>query len=218
MHIYAINASPRKTWNTATLLQHALDGAKAAGGDKVHTALVHLYDYQYTGCKSCFACKRQGGKSYGRCALHDGISPILEQLSQADAIILGSPIYFGDVTGMLRSFEERLLFPYLTYTSGHVSIAPRKLRTAFIYTMNVSAAVMEEWGYAQRLNMMEGYVGHVFGSKPQVMYAHNTVQFSDYSKYVCTMFSGEEKARYREEHFPDDCRRAEAIGAALVKE
>ena len=218
MNIYAINASPRKNGNTATVLQHAPKGAKEAGGDNARTELLHLYSYDYTGCKSCFACKLKGGQSYGKCAVKDDITPVLEQLSQADAIIFGSPIYFGGVSGMLRCFEERLLFPYLTYTEGHVSIAPRRLRTGFIYTMNVPAPLMEEWKYPAHLNMMEGYVGHIFGSEPKVLYVNNAVQFNDYSKYVCTMFSGEEKAKYREEHFSDDCHKAEALGASLVAE
>ena len=74
MNIYAINASPRKKGNTATVLQHALDGAREAGGDSVHTEMLHLYTYKYTGCKSCFACKLKGGKSYGVCALRDDIT------------------------------------------------------------------------------------------------------------------------------------------------
>ena len=217
MKIYAVNASPRKKGNTATVLQHVLDGARNAGGEGVQAELLHLYEYQYTGCKSCFACKLKGGKSYGKCAVNDGITPVLEKLSQADAIVFGSPIYFGGVTGMLRSFEERLLFPFFTYTEGYVSIAPRKIRTGFVYTMNVTESVMEAWKYPARLNLMEGYVGRIFGSEPQVLYVNNTTQFSDYSKYVCTVFSAEEKAKYREEHFPGDCRRAEAMGAALVK-
>ncbi len=216
MNIYAINASPRKKGNTATILQHVLDGAVEAGKGSVQTELIHLYSYQYTGCKSCFACKLKNGKSYGKCAVKDDITPILEKLSQADAIVFGSPIYFGGVSGMLRCFEERLLFPYLTYTEGHASIAPKKLRTGFVYTMNVSAEIMEEWKYPSRLNMMEGYVGHIFGSSPEVLYVNNTVQFPDYAKYVCTMFSGEEKAKYREEHFPESCQKARDMGASFV--
>ena len=214
MQIYAINASPRKKANTATLLQAALTSAQKNGAT---TELFNLYDYTYTGCKSCFACKLIGGQSYGHCALKDELTPILEKVSQADAIILGSPIYFGGVTGMLRSFEERLLFPFLTYTETHESIAPKKLRTAFIYTMNAPKPMVEQLKYPERLNMMEGYVGHIFGSQPLVLYAYNTVQFNDYSKYLCTMFSAEEKAKYKAEHFPEDLRKAEEIGASLAK-
>lgn len=55
MKVIALNGSPRKKWNTATLLKHALDGAASKGAE---TELIHLYDYNYKGCISCFACKQ----------------------------------------------------------------------------------------------------------------------------------------------------------------
>lgn len=216
MKVYAVNGSPRKEWNTATVLQHALDGAAAAGGPDVQTEMIHLYDYSYTGCRSCFLCKQLNGKFYGTCGVRDGITPVLEKLSGADVIVFGSPIYFGDVTGMLRSLEERLLFPYLVYTEGFPSLAPKKIRTAFVYTMNITAEMMPEWGYTPRLGVMESFVGRTFGNEPLSLYVNNTCQFADYSRYKCDIFSGEEKARYREEHFPQDCRKARDMGAALV--
>lgn len=73
---YAINGSQRKKGNTAEVLKKALEGVHsllpAAG-----TELVHLYDLDFTGCRSCFACKRKGGASYGRCAVRDGLPPLL---------------------------------------------------------------------------------------------------------------------------------------------
>ena len=54
MKVIAINASPRRKWNTATLLQSALEGAASQGAE---TELVHLYDLDFKGCTSCFACK-----------------------------------------------------------------------------------------------------------------------------------------------------------------
>lgn len=53
----ALNGSPRKNGNTATLLQKALAGAAEAGAE---TELIHLIDLDYKGCSSCFACKRKG--------------------------------------------------------------------------------------------------------------------------------------------------------------
>ena len=89
MKVIAINGSPRKKWNTATLLQHALDGAASQGAE---TKLYHLADYDFRGCRSCFACKRIGSSSYGKCALRDGLTPILEEIDrEADALIIGTP-------------------------------------------------------------------------------------------------------------------------------
>ncbi len=50
MKVFAFNGSPRKEWNTATLLKKALKGAEPPGAE---TELVHLYDLKYKGCISC---------------------------------------------------------------------------------------------------------------------------------------------------------------------
>ncbi len=96
VHVIAVNGSPRKNWNTVMMLEKALEGAASQGAE---TELVHLYDLDFRGCTSCFACKLKGGKSYGRCAVRDDLSPLLDRIHDADALILGSPIYFGTVTG-----------------------------------------------------------------------------------------------------------------------
>ena len=216
MKIYAINGGPRKKFNTAKLLQSALDGAAAAPcSETVETEMIHLHDLNYKGCVSCFSCKRVGGKSYGHCAVKDDLAPVLEKLSQADGLIFGSPIYFGNVTGMMRSFLERLMFPFFVYDKDYSSLAPKRMPTAFIYPMNVSSEEMEQYGYLQNLKGMETFVGRLFG-EPQVQHAHNTYQFDDYSKYVCERFSEPEKAAYRDAHFPQDLEQARRIGAAMV--
>ena len=61
-------------------------------------------------------CKTIDGRNYGRCAVQDDLAPILKKIEEVDILILASPIYFGTVTGAMRSFMERLLFPYMTYT------------------------------------------------------------------------------------------------------
>jgi multimeric flavodoxin WrbA len=57
-----------------------------------------------------------GSKSYGRCAVNDELTLILKKVEEAEAAIFGSPIYFGTVSGEMKSFMERLMFPYLIYT------------------------------------------------------------------------------------------------------
>ena len=216
MRIYAVNASPRKNKNTATLLRHALDGALAAAGPGAEAEMLHLADYSFTGCRSCFECKRLGGKSYGRCAVRDELTPVLEKLSRADAVVFGSPIYFGSVAAQMRALEERLLFPYYVYAENGPFLAPKPVRAAFVYTMNVTEETMRAWGYPEHLRLIESYVGRIFGGRPESLYACYTYQFDDYGKYKCDKFPEVEKARYRDEHFPEDCRKAEEMGARLV--
>jgi multimeric flavodoxin WrbA len=214
MKVMAFNGSPRKTWNTATLLQKALEGAASKGAQ---TKLVHLYDLKYTGCKSCFACKTKDGPSYGRCAAQDELTPILKEVAEADALILGSPIYFGGVTGEMKSFMERLLFPYLRYSlpSEPESLFPRKIQTGLIYTMNVTEQVMNDRGYQTPISLNEGFLRRLFGSA-ETLCCFDTYQFDDYSKMVVGRFDPVKKLARRQQVFPQDCERAFAMGARLA--
>lgn len=216
MNIYAINGSPRKKWNTATLLQKALDGAQAAN-PSCNVEMIHLYDLKYTGCKSCFHCKRLGGQSYGRCAVKDDLQPVLEKLAAADGIVFGTPIYFGNMTGMMLSFLERLLFPYLVYDANFSSLAPKKMKTAFIYSMNLNEEGACNLHYGERMGLNEQYLGGVF-TPPEVLCVYDTAQFDDYDKYKVECFSGEAKYRHREEQFPIDCDKAFALGQRLAQQ
>ena len=214
MKAIAVNGSPRKDWNTATLLGQALAGAQAEGAS---TELVHLYDLSYRGCISCFACKLIGGKSYGRCAVADDLTPLLERIARADLLILGSPFYLHTETGEMRSFMERLLFPYITYTPAYACIFPGKIRTGFIFTMNVPEESMAAVFQDKAVESTRGIMTRVFGNC-EVVLSTDTCQFSDYSKYVSTAFDPVAKARRREEVFPRDCARAFEMGARLAAE
>ena len=212
MKVLAINGSPRKKWNTATLLEKALEGAASQGAD---TELIHLYDLDFKGCTSCFACKLKGGKSYGKCAMEDGLTPVLAKLANADAFLLGSPIYFGTVTGEMRSFMERLLFPYLVYTQPPGSLFGRKIPTAFIYTMNVSEQLMKEYCYPVHIGVNENVLNRTFGQAKSFC-AFETLQFEDYDKVVYSYFDPEERRERRRTVFPEDCRKAFDLGASLI--
>ena len=213
MKVLAINGSPRKQWNTATLLDKALEGAASEGAE---TEIIHLYDLDFKGCTSCFACKLKDGKSYGKCGYKDELTPVLEKIPEIDALILGSPIYLGTVTGEMRSFLERLVFPYLVYDANHSSLFQKKIPTGFIYTMNVDEPRMKDMNYGLHFGFNETFLGRTFGSCESLI-VNDTYQFNDYSKYVVTSFSEEAKAKRRKEIFPIDCQTAYELGARFAK-
>ena len=216
MKVIAFNGSPRKKWNTATLLEKALEGAASQGAE---TELIHLYEMDFKGCISCFACKTRGGKSYGRCAVKDDLRSILKKVLQADAIILGSPIYFGTVSGEMRSFMERLLFPYRPYAAERdprQSLFPKKIQTGFIYTMNATEKQMKAWEYEQHSLLNERVLKLIFGSS-ESLFSFDTYQFKDYSKVVADRYDVEQKKKRRKEVFPIDCEKAFELGARFAK-
>jgi multimeric flavodoxin WrbA len=208
-NVIAINGSPRKKWNTAMLLEKALEGAASQGAE---TELVHLYDLNFTGCTSCFACKLKGGKSYGKCAVKDELAAILERIHDADGLILGSPIYFGTVTGEMRSFMERLLFPYLAYTNPPTSLFGRKIRTAFIYTMNVSEQQMKDSLYTVHTGLNENVLSRTFGNA-ESLFSFETLQFEDYGNVVFSYTDPEARKKRRKTVFPKDLEKAFELGA-----
>jgi len=213
MKILAINGSPRKNGNTATLLNKALEGATSKGAE---TELINLYDLHYRGCISCFSCKRINGKSYGKCAVKDDLTPVLKKVETADAIILGSPLYFGRETGLMSSCLERLLFQYLVYDSVYSSLFGKKISTGYIYTMNVNKEQAKISGYHTHINSNNLFLTKILGSS-ETLLAYDTYQFNDYSKYVCTAFSEPYKAEVKATQFPLDCEKAFDMGVRFSR-
>lgn len=214
MKLLAFNGSPRKKWNTAQLLDRALEGAESQGAK---TKLYPLYDLDFKGCISCFACKRAGGKSYGHCAVRDDLQPILEKCEKADAILIGSPIYLGIPSGVTRCFLERLIYPYLVYDDERSTLFKKKIRTAFIYTAGATDEMVKEMGIDRNVKGTEMAMERIFGSC-ESFFSTDTLQFENYAKYVAPRFDPEAKKKRHQEQFPLDGRRAYELGVRLVQD
>lgn len=210
--LIAINGSPRKNWNTAELLKHAMQGAQDAGAS---TELVNLYALNFKGCTSCFACKLKS-RPHGSCAMKDDLSPVLERVKEADAIVFGSPIYFMNLSAGMIAFIERLFFSNYIYSDEIPTVFPKKLPSAFIYTMNMTEKHFEQFGMKERLGMYELFTKRILGVTPKILRAYDTVQFKDYSRYESSIFDPEAKLAYKEKHFPEDCAAAYDIGRDLI--
>lgn len=211
MKAIAINGSPRKTWNTATLLNKALEGAKSVGAE---TECFHLYDLNFKGCTSCFSCKKKGGKNNGVCSMRDELTDCLNDITRCDVLLLGSPIYIGAITGVMHAFLERLFFASLAYDSGHSSLFPGKVSSCFFYTLGAPEERAKSQNYDAIFQFNEMRLKSLHGVSEHLA-SYNTYQFDDYSKYDAPMFDEKEKAKYREEHFPADCQKAFDIGVRL---
>ena len=101
MKVLAFNGSPRKNGNTASLVGAVLKGAESRGAE---TRLVNLNELNAKGCQGCDACK----KDIGKCVQKDDISPLLQEMKEADAIVLGTPIYWYHVSSQFKMLIDRL--------------------------------------------------------------------------------------------------------------
>ena len=211
----AFNGSPRKKkWNTITLLKKALEGAASVGAE---TELIQLYDLNFSGCISCFSCKKINRKKDGICALKDDLTPVLDRVKEADALIIGTPIYYLTESARTRAFIERLCFPYLKYAKDLRSLFPRRINTAVIYTMNSSEELLEATGLYQHFSMIKAILSMHFGAC-ELLLSTDTLQYSDYDKYESEMFDKEAKYKRHAEVFPEDCKRAFDLGIRMASE
>ena len=219
MEFYIINGSPRKKYNTYQLLEKASEGIsdelkKQDCDEDINIHHIHLYDLNYKGCKSCFHCKRIGGKYYAQCPIKDDLRELIPKMQNADGIVFGSPIYFGEITGELRSFFERFLFSVFVY--GGESNAPKRMPIGMIYTMNVTEDTFNEI-YGNKFDLLENIIEGVY-SKPYSLKVYDTYQFADYSKYENFAFDPELKAKRKEEHFHIDLDDAYNLGVKIAQD
>lgn len=215
MKVIAINGSPRKNGNTAEMLKSALEGARQNGAE---TKIYNLYDLKFTGCVSCFTCKKKGrGYGNGLCIIKDDLHDVLENVLSCDALLVGSPIYFSDVTGKTRSFLERLLFPINSYDKEKRELLDGSIPSMFIYTMNVTVELYESMGYKAMAEKNQDIVSRLLKAESKILLSCDTYQFKDYDKYHSSRFSAEEKEKVRTEQFPLDLKAAFEAGKQLAE-
>lgn len=99
MHIVAIAATPKKRGNIVELSHSVLKGAEEQG----HTVeFLNLYDYTIKDCISCWRCVDSE-----HCILKDDFAELAQACKKADTILLASPVYWGNITGRMKTFFDR---------------------------------------------------------------------------------------------------------------
>ncbi len=207
--IVVVNAGPRKGWNTDILLSEASEGAKSAG------ALIQWFDLfkleKYTGCISCFGCKREHSK--GHCVCHDGLTPVLDAIRESDGLIIGSPNYLSNATASFRALYERLVFQNLTYNRENPCCKTRDIPVLFIMTSNAPDTM-----YTDLLNSYKQTFS-AFVGPCEVLVSGETLQLDDYSKldWEWSMFNPKQKIERRETVFPKERKKAFEMGKTLAE-
>ena len=207
--IIAVNAGPRMGWNTETLITEASKGAESAGAKVERFDLFRLE--KYTGCISCFGCKKE--KFKGHCVCRDGLTPVLDAIHESDGLIIGSPNYLSEMTASFRALYERLIFQNLTYNTKTPCCNERQIPVLLIMTSNAP-----DNGYRGLLLNYQQTLSRFVGPT-EVFVSGDTLQLKDYGKtdWEWSMFDPESKQRRHETVFPKECRRVCEMGAKLVQ-
>ena len=208
MNILAVCGAANKNRNTASMLGSAFNGTMSVSG--ASGEMIYLYDFDYHGCTGCHSCKLLDESKKGRCNEQDGLTPVLAKAINADILLIGSPIYYGSVTGETRSFMERYLFPSMTYNKDRVPLYPKRTKIGWVFTMNAPGETYKEY-----FESLTGMTNRLIGQSEYVI-AYHTRQFDDYEKYAATMFDVDMIKKRHEEQFPKDCEAAFEMGKSLA--
>ncbi len=206
--LVAVNAGPRAGWNTDTLITEAIKGAESQGASVQRFDLFRLE--KFTGCISCFGCKKE--KFKGHCICRDGLTQVLDAIRESDGLIIGSPNYLGELTSSFRALYERLIFQNLTYNRETPCCNDRMIPVILVMTSNAPDTMYSGLlgNYQQTLSRFVG--------PTEVLVCGDTLQLKDYSRtdWQWTMFDPEAKQKRHDEVFPEYCRKAFEMGAAMA--
>ena len=207
--IVAINAGPRKGWNTDTLVSEAARGAEAAGAEVQRFDLFRLE--RYTGCISCFGCKKE--KNKGHCICRDGLTPVLDAIRESDGLIIGSPNYLGNLTASFRALYERLVFQNLTYNLENPCCNEHPVPVLLIMTSNAPDTMYTD--------LLRGYKGTLdrFVGPTELFVGGDTLQLKDYSRtdWPWSMFDPDHKRERHDRVFPSEMEKAFLLGKELAE-
>lgn len=102
MKVLMINSSPHKNGCTFTALSEMAETLKAEG---IETEIFHIGKKPIIGCQACGACRKTG-----KCAFEDSVNEAAAKLAEADALVVGSPVYYASVSGQICCFLDRLFY------------------------------------------------------------------------------------------------------------
>ena len=141
MKVLLINGSPRRKGNTFLALSEA---AKTLQQNGIETEIVQIGVKPVRGCIACGQCKV---KQLGRCVFDDDIcNRIVEKLDDADALIVGSPVYYGQPNGSVLSLIQRMFFSagakVQNKPAAAVSVCRRAGATAAFQTLSLPFFLM----------------------------------------------------------------------------
>lgn len=124
MNVLLLNGSPRATGCTNAALATVASTLQGIGD----TAKLVWIGTQVNGCTNCRACKARPNPL--KCVLDDGVNKLLEMVSEYDALVVGSPVYYGNITGQLMNFLTRCFYAAAPLFKGKYAAAVTSSRRA----------------------------------------------------------------------------------------
>ena len=199
MKTIVINADPKRKGVNAQLAKSALKGAESAGAEVKY---VDLYKLDLSGCRVCLICKRDD--EVCKCYWRDELSALIEDIFNADALLVVAPIFFSHPSSHYMALLERLIYSMVSYKTGNKFRG--KVNVGLFYTINYPKGYFEKSvrpHLKQSEDLLKMFNGNV------VIESFSNISKNDYSSKT------EEEVRLKEEQLSLDLERVFEIGAEL---
>ena len=139
MKVVLVNGSPHAAGNTARALEEVASAVRADGGE---AEIVQIGTKPVRGCVACGACRERG-----RCAFDDDVAnAILGKLLTADAVVLGTPVYYAQPNGALLAVMQRVFYAAAGRLRGKpaasVAVCRRGGASAAFQTLNMFFGIL----------------------------------------------------------------------------
>lgn len=205
MKIYALNASPRKGWNCDQVLDSFIKGVKETNPE-IEVEKVHIYDLDFKGCRSCFACQMKKTEN-GHCLFRDGATELIRGIKSGDGLVFASPVYYFDVPSQMRAILERLFYP------GN---ADHEIAVTAIYTTNQKRELVGQF-FQRHMDDIAFFFRNEFKTEPEELYVCNTLHWKNPERYNFPMEWYEDKVDNHEKHFPIDLQATYDAGVRMAQ-
>lgn len=148
MKVLGFSSSPRNNSNTEILVKEALEGARDEGAD---TELLNLSNMSITPCQACMYCK----SNEGECDTKDDMQTVYKKIKEADAFILGSPVYMWQMNSQAKIFTDRL---YANFGTGFEEKYGKKYIALIFSQGNPDETLFKEYfNYTRNMFNFLGY-------------------------------------------------------------
>jgi multimeric flavodoxin WrbA len=199
MKTIVINAGPKRKDINAQLAQSAAKGAESAGSAVEY---VDLYKLDLSGCRVCLICKRD--EDACKCYWRDELSPLIERIFSADALLIAAPIFFSQPTSHYMALLERLIYCMVSYKTGNKFKG--NVNVGLFYTINYPMGYFEK-----------SVKPHLKQSEDLLKMLNGKVVIDTFSNISKNMYSSssEEEIKLKEEQLAKDLDTIFEIGAQL---
>ncbi len=162
-HVVGLVGSYRKGGYIDSTVNEVLSAARDGGAQ---TEKIFLLDQHIEFCTNCRTCMQEAGPERGQCILEDDMDNILKKIAEADSIVIGAPVNFGDVNALTRKFYERCVgYAYWPWGTKIPKIRNKKRTKKAVLISSSAGPGWYSRIFTSAMRSLKG-LAKLFGAKP----------------------------------------------------